>query len=531
MAVAVKFMTDASEANADAALVATVPAMDRRRIGHIRHIENIANQLDGEWAHMGLRNPYQENFEAFRYQLAYMAFAIGLAHFHRAPAAPGYFRNTFDRLVQKMLLPDVWDYWRDTSRGGGAANLDAPRSDGWIDPVDRDNIMYSGYLQAMSVMYNYLFDDDKYTKPGALTLKFEPILFRVDERKHFVYDQNSINEHIYWRMVESGYLGVACEPYCVFQICNQLPILAFRLHDILKGTSRAEEVTAGFQAAWNQFGQVDPNGHFNPLVKTNLNQVQPNHMGPWPDAWLGALLHMWNPEFVRAHYKKIMGDWVKYNDDGTAFVPPATANGNLLDDLRANNALDFGFAAMWASEVGDTKLLNKFLKYADRYLNPTWEKGGYFYPRNDEAFDAKGNIVTVSPCCGNALLPYARLNVPNGLWKFYNEPWGREHYREPLLSEVADTFDVLRAKYFADQRKLVFTLSRRVDRVGEGRVLIANVRAPDRAKWRLSCNGVGVASSEQPGAGEANVFTTDRGDALELHWSGRRPADFVMAWS
>lgn len=513
----------------DAAAIARVPALDRLRVGHIRHIENIAHQLDGEWAHMGLRNPYQENFEAFRYQLAYMAFAVGLAHFHRLPNAPGYFRSTFDRLVQKMLHPDVWDFWRDTSRGGGGANYDAPRSDGWINPVERDNIMYSGYVQAMSVMYNFLFNDDKYAKPGALTFKFAPILFSVDERQDFVYDQDTLNDHIYWRMVESGYLGVACEPYCVFQICNQLPILAFRLHDVLKGTNRAEEVTKGFQAAWDNYGQIDSKGRFNPFVKTNLNQVQENQMGPWADGWLGALLNMWNPDFVKKNYKRIMAGWVVHNEDGTSFVPPA-ATGDLLEDLRGNNALDFGFMAMWASEMGDTRLLNRFLKYADRHLGPVWEKGGYFYPRNDEAFDKDGNIITVSPCCGNALLPYARLNVPNGLWTLYNEPWSKDHFKEPLLTEVSTNVDVLRAKYLPDVQKLVFTLSKRADRKGDASVLIANAVAKGRSAWRLTADGAPIAASDGPDTAGPNTRIECEGDALRLTWKGKR-ADFVMSWA
>ncbi len=111
-----------------AELLASVPNLDKYEIGHIRHIENLAHQPHGEWAHMGIRSPFQENFESLRYQLAYMAFAIGLTHFNRLPAAPGYFKSTFGHLIQKMLLPDVWYYWRDTSRGGGAANYDAPRA-------------------------------------------------------------------------------------------------------------------------------------------------------------------------------------------------------------------------------------------------------------------------------------------------------------------------------------------------------------------------------------------------------------------
>ena len=271
---------------------------------------------------MGIRSPFQENFESLRYQLAYMAFAIGLTHFNRLPAAPGYFKSTFDHLIQKMLLPDVWYYWRDTSRGGGAANYDAPRSDGWIDPVIKDNIMFSAYVQFMSVMHHFLFNDDKYTNPGALTFQFNPILFSRDEAKDFVYDENTLNDLIYWQMVESGYLGVACEPYCVFQICNQPAILAFRLHDVLHGTSRAKEVTDRFISAWERFGMLDENGRFYAYVRTDKDQAIPNTLGPWVDCWLGTLLHAWNSELVRQQYERVVPDWLVEYPDGTAYVPP-----------------------------------------------------------------------------------------------------------------------------------------------------------------------------------------------------------------
>lgn len=515
--------------HADEALLAE-PALDDLQVGHIRHIENLAHQLDNEWARMGIRSPFQENFESLRYQLAYMAFALGLTHFNRLPAAPGYFRSSFDRLVQKMLLPDVWYYWRDTSRGGGAANLDAPKSEGWIDPVLKDNIMFSAYVQSMSVMYNFLFDDDKYAQPGALTFNFNPILFRIDTRKEFVYDQNSLNDHIYWRMVESGYLGIACEPYCVFQICNQPAILAFRLHDILNGTSRAQEVTEGYMAAWGRFGLTDDNGHYNTFVRTHVNEVVPNVIGPWADGWLGTLLNMWNPELVQKQYWSAIDDWVEEYQDGTAFVPPGSPE-NPEEDVSAGSALDFGWVATWASEVGDQARLARMLKYADTYLSPRWENGGYFYPRNDNYQDDDGRIVMVSPCLGNSLLPYARLNVPNGLWNLYNKPWGPEHFKEPLLSEVSANVDVRRARYLPEHQKLVFTISGRSDRGGDARVLVDNVQAGGRGSWRLSRNGAAVAADGQEAPATGDLRVTPRGNALALEFAAEGNHDFVLAWA
>ena len=44
--------------------------------------------------------------------------ALALTHRHRRPAAPGLFQPVMQRLIEKILLPEVWMYWRDVSRGG-----------------------------------------------------------------------------------------------------------------------------------------------------------------------------------------------------------------------------------------------------------------------------------------------------------------------------------------------------------------------------------------------------------------------------
>jgi hypothetical protein len=522
--------TGFANAESDRELVNRLPALDALQNGHIRHIDNISRQLPNDWAHMGTRFSWQEGFESFRYQLAYMAYALGLAHFHRLPAAPGYFRESFDRLVQKMLLPDVWYFWRETSRGGGAANLDAPRSPGTVNPVDRDNIMYSAYIQSMSAMYNYLFDDAKYREPGALTFKFDPILFRFEERREFVYDQDSLNEHLYWRMVESGYLGIACEPFCTFQICQQPAILGFRLHDFMKGTDRADEVTAGFERAWADFGHFDEEGRYNTYVRTHVGEVLPNIYGPWSDGWLGALLNMWKPEMVKEHYPEQMARWVVDQPDGTAYVPPVSLMEEAGADISGGSALDFGWCCMWASEVGDTELLDRFLAYADKHMNPAWEKGGYYYPRNDNYEDEDGFIEMVSPCAGNALLPYARLNVPDGLWGLYNKPWGRDHFAEPLITEVSDNVDVLRARYLPEYKKLIFTLAPRNDRDGDARLVIANVWGDGRGDWTFSVDGEEAASARNAEMTSNRLACKRDGDALEIVWPRDGRADFVMSW-
>ena len=92
--------------------------LDSVQVGHLRHFINLARQLPNQWDLMKGKGYGQEDFGGYRFQLAYMAYALALTHRHRLPAAPGVFKPVFELLMEKILLPEVWMYWRDVSRGG-----------------------------------------------------------------------------------------------------------------------------------------------------------------------------------------------------------------------------------------------------------------------------------------------------------------------------------------------------------------------------------------------------------------------------
>ncbi|MZG15877.1 hypothetical protein GTY44_20705 [Streptomyces sp. SID5914] len=507
------------------------PLLDRKQVGSLRHIGNLARQLRNDWSNMEGQTDLREDFGALRFQLAYASYALALAHVHRLPAAPGVFRSTFERLIEKMLLPDVWFEWRDTSKGGGLVNFDAPTSDGWVDPVVKDNIMYSAYLQSMSLLYNVLFDDDQYAQPGALTLSCKPKFWGDRQGFTFAYDQNSLNEQVYWNMVEAGYLGVACEPYCVFQVCNQPAILGFRLHDLLTGGSTAEEVTAGYLAAWKEFGGLlDERGHYNTLIRTHVQQRIPG-IDAWSDAWCGALMHAWNAEFVRKNYAQQRDRWIMPGSDGALSIKPTPASSP--SEASASDMCNFPWMAVWASEVGDTETLNGLLTHADRYMNPrVSDLGGYYYPRNDTEYDADGNLTTVHPILSNALIPYARLNVPNGLHLLYNRPWDSRHFEEPALTDVSFSVDVWRAVFDADIQALHFDVSVS-DGYEEGDIALSRVFG--RGHWALALSRDGRVIASGDGTDQVRVASdTIRvrrdGEELRLTIGGGPVTGYTMVW-
>ncbi|WP_413798342.1 hypothetical protein [Streptomyces iranensis] len=490
--------------------------LNAEQVAHVRHYDNLSRQLPNDWSLMQGKATGQDDFGGYRFQLAYMVYALALTHVHRLPAAPGLFQPMVQRLIDKMLMPEVWMYWRDVSRGGAVFNAHVADSlsEEW-DPVVRDNIMYSAYVQSMALLHDHLFDSDRYAKPGSLTFRHWSF-FWGGEEKRFAYDRDSLNEHIYWQLVQSGYLGVACEPNCVFQICNQPAILGFRLHDLITGGKRAAEVIAGYERAWADFGRLDAGGHYNQMILKDSRTVEPNKTpSPWTDAWCGALMNMWNRDFVRANYPRQVARFLAAGPDGTLSVPSPPPQQVMGQQVIADSC-DFGWVAAWASEMGDERTLRGLLAHADRFMAPTMRDGGLYYPRNDTITNADGHSVLMDPLSGNVLLGYARLNVSDGLWSLYNQPWKRAHFDEPALTAVDRDVEVSQAEVVDG---VLYARLRRIREVpGEGTVTIGGVVG--RGRWTLEADGRpvtrvdGATAHSEPGPFTDAVHV--RGDQIEL---------------
>lgn len=484
----------------------TASVLDRDQLGHLRHWDELSRRPPHDWSQMQGKGLGEDDFGSYRFQLAYMVYGLALAHRHRLPAAPGVFRPVVQRLIGKLLLPDVWMYWRDVSRGGSVFNAHlADRLHEEWDPVVRDNIMYSAYVQSCALLHDHLFADDRYAAPGALTFRHWSF-FWGGEEKRFAYDRDSLNDHIYWQMVENGYLGVACEPNCVFQICNQPAIIGFRLHDMITGGDRAGDVVAGYEKAWADFGRLDANGHYTMMVAEDSRAVFPNRGAAWIDAWCGALMNTWNRDFVHEHYPRQVGDYLVPGPDGTLSVPSSPTM-EVMGQRVVSDTCDTGWVAAWASEMGDRATLDGLLAHADRFMAPTWRDGALHYPRNDVPTDADGNRTEIEPMTGNVLLGYARLNVPDGLWGLYQRPWPVGHHEQPALVEVERDVEVSRAEVV--DGVLHARLRRETSLPGAGTVTIA--RLPEGARLRLG--GAEVTGRSADGL---TVLDVPAGPAVDL---------------
>lgn len=423
--------------------------LDDKTLGHLRHMVNLSRQIPNDWSDMGPYDPSQEGDDAYRYQLAYMTYALALTQYHHTPAYRELWRDTIGRLIAKMMRWEVWGYWELTSRGSKVMDPDLNGlGEGWIDPVMRQNVMYSGHLLMMVGLYDMFYRDGRFDAPGSLTFQFRPV-FRGMGPEDFPYDHGKLARTIFAEFERNDFMGCECEPNGIFVYCNQFPILGFMHYDHTHGTDLAARTVPQFKDRWQRrstmFGS-NPKADLPILFRKRQNdfiyeESEDNNEGITAVAW-ASVMHTWAPEYVEMVYPRARDQILRRMEDGTLGVNLAGYFAKYREYQRnpGHHATDpmmvgvhiFGTLALAAAEVGDTETLNGLLAYADKYLSPTPKNGGLFYPRNDDM----GGTGYCTALVGNALIAAARLCPRDGFRAMYDRPWGAADPSAPELCEV-----------------------------------------------------------------------------------------------
>ncbi|KAL2835927.1 hypothetical protein BJY01DRAFT_238490 [Aspergillus pseudoustus] len=465
------------------------PKLSREQAGHLRHFYNLSAAIDGDWPHMGSQEPAQEFLDAYRYQLATMAYASALAYFHRMPALRGTFKPLLRALIHKMLRREVWGYWYLTSQSGIMPDPDLKElRKPWADPIVRENIMYSGHLLLMISLYTMLFNDGEFEKPGSLSFHWDPLFWGMGPET-FEYDRESLQSAIIAEMERNGWVGVCCEPNLIFVACNQFPIIAMHLNDARDGTTVAAEVLEKYKAALECRGMISEKELYQDWFRVRQQDTAaPRSVGF--TAWAAAFMNTWHSEFVRSGFDNHSAGFITNIDGQIELQHPMVAGvyraawakegdaaakdpARTLQDAREfykahrtsikfpYNEPTFGYVVKWLSELGKTTEVGGLLEYADTHLHPTWENGGLYYPRNDQATDDEARWTHMDPFTGNAAIGYARLNVEDGMKKIFDKPWTRETIASSPYVDglgLSQGVDCLRGVWDADRKALIITV-------------------------------------------------------------------------
>jgi hypothetical protein len=171
-----------------------------------------------------------------------------------------------------------------------------------------------------------------------------------------------------------------------------------------------------------------------------------------------AFLNSWNPASANSVYNTIIRS-----------IPLGSAS---LDDAYRSFAIKtlmpgatthlhkpvLGYTSMMVSEVGDSSTLEKLLHLVDNKFTPNWDEGGLFYTPSRSS---SNSYVDMDRFTGNAAIAYARLNVPQGQRKMYENPWGNEHFSNyPFIDNIdlSSGVDFLRGYWDENEKALVVTL-------------------------------------------------------------------------
>ncbi|KAK1252191.1 hypothetical protein MKX08_003378 [Trichoderma sp. CBMAI-0020] len=345
---------------------------------------------------MGTQVPGQEWLDAYRHQLATMAYAVAAAQYHRMPAARSTFKPLMGKIIHNMLRREAWGYWFLTSHSGSLVDPDLKElRKPWEDPICKENIMNDSMVFNWNPVY-WGFGPEKYS-----------------------YSLATLQEAILKEMEANGWIGVCCEPNMVFIACNQFPLTAMQINDVRNGGNVADEVLAKYKAAWQKKGMMGKDGLLRDAYRTKqVSSVDAFDIG-FP-AWAAA--HMaWNIEQMEHLYPKRSDAHKIYAKARELAAKASPQYPSFMHSV-------YGWVIEWAAEV-PAEDLDGLLKHADQFFGPQWENGGLFYPRNDTQYDSNDNHVYVEPLTGNVGIAYAQLTVKRGQATMWNRPWTKENVR------------------------------------------------------------------------------------------------------
>jgi hypothetical protein len=433
---------------------------------------------------------------SYRYPIAFMTYFFATEQYFKLPAYTELIKPRMDRLIQKMLRKEVWQYWAVRSKGVDflEPKLDTPYPEKH-DPVGDENIMYSGHLGHMIGLYEMLYRDMKWEMPDS-------IVFKWSDDEEYKYNNYSLQKVMYDQMVNNSYHSIECEPNAVFAECNQHPILSFMLYDQVHGTSMAEarKLFLDFFLK-NMF--INPVTHETALLylvkqKTMISQEFAsfgNNLSLFtiPLAWLGqiiinssvsngwngAMMHAWEPGIIERHYPYQKARHVI--DDGSQ----AYLKYEWITDQIATP-----FFALLASEVGDADTRDKLVAWCNDFYKAAWDNGMLVYPVGADTYINQQKDKTFTPWPQNltgVLVAYALANPHDGIQTLHNNPFTQKNFDAPRVSGV-DFPNVLlkRAIYDFDKEALVIST---VKGTGSGNSSLSVTQLDPARTWKVLVDG------------------------------------------
>lgn len=480
--------------------------MDKTEIAQLRWFLKIADQDIDDFSSIPYSNingipgtgKIQFAMSSYRYSVAFTTYFLALEQFHKLSACPGIIKPRYDRLIQKMINKQVWEYWERESMGVFVLepdfNTPYPSE---RDPIRVRNIMYSGHLGQMIALYEKLYMDLKWSEPGS-------IVFKYSETEKYVYDNHSLQKLMFNEMMTRPENCIECQPNACFPECNQHPILSFLVYDQVHGTDYFKRAKGPLMDWYLRTEQVDPVTHSVAalyLVKQKRtikqNSVKLDNildMVTVPasmlgiallnsaacDGWNGAFMNTWQPEFMNMHYPYQARDRIVELDGENA----RSRKDGLVDQISTP------FFAMMASEMGDAELTTRLLNWIENHYKPKLHDDGTMrYPIGNEiAINLHPGFSSKATALTGKLAAIARANHQNGISEMHNNPFVGTDPSTPIVTGVNFPKIILRrAIYDPSREALVMTTCPGTS--GNGSTPVKIIRLKREKAWQLFIDG------------------------------------------
>jgi hypothetical protein len=258
---------------------------------------------------------------AVRYQINFISYALSMVQRNFAPAATAYLAEAQRRLLLKQGDPRIWRYWAIENAWG---NLRRDR-----DPVQRDNIMYSGFVAAQ-MAYAGLTEDLR-------------LFDRQGEWRRYSLAEMTVLLAGQYRSASYGLLP--CEPNWIYPLCNMIAGSAVLACDQQTGRNEWKTIARRFRESLTQEFAGPDGGYV--AFRSALTGFGPARLGgtvmqALPCLFLNGLF----PDLASAQWDRVRSDLAK-RDWGRAFWPIDVGNYGL------SRASSYAASAAAAVEMGD----------------------------------------------------------------------------------------------------------------------------------------------------------------------------------
>jgi hypothetical protein len=214
-------------ANAESSPEMSLEDLQRLRFALDRALQPLDQFAGFEWLD-------QFQTAAVRYQLNFLAYGLALTQARFTPAFAGYMHQAQVNLLDKQTQHRVWSYWRLENIWGNLRT--SP------NPVDRENIMYTGFVALQMVLFEASSGCTDFSNPQRFDL-------RHPAGPSYACNDQYLIERLEVEYKKSDFFLIACEPNWVYPLCNTLGASAILGYDTLRHKNSWSKYEAAFRNA------------------------------------------------------------------------------------------------------------------------------------------------------------------------------------------------------------------------------------------------------------------------------------------